>query len=104
MRRYERLRKKMREEGITGNDLARWMRMNPNSISARMTGRVSWSLQDAYQILDYLSIPREELYDYFPPDGKDAELTGRMSPAFEAAVRREVNARIDAARAALAAV
>ena len=101
---YKRLRGKMREEGITGNDLARWMGMTPNSISARMTGRVSWSLQDAYQILDYLSIPREELYDYFPPDGKDTELTDRMSPAFEAAVRREVNARIDAARAALAAV
>lgn len=104
MRRYERLRKKMREEGFTGNDLARWMGMNPNSISARMTGRVSWSLSEAYQILDYLNVPCEELYDYFPPGGKDAELTGRMSPAFEAAVRREVNARIDAARAALAAV
>lgn len=101
---YKRLRAKMREEGITGNDLARWMGMTPNSISARMTCRVSWSLQDAYQVLDYLSIPREELYDYFPPDGKDTDPANRMNPVFEEAVRREVNARIDAARAVLAAV
>lgn len=71
MKRYKRLRAAMSAAGVTGQDIARRLDCSGNTISARMTGRVPWSMSDAYMVLDMLSLPSDQIYTYFPPGGID---------------------------------
>lgn len=71
MKRHKRLRAAMCAAGVTGQDIARRLDCSGNSVSARMTGRVPWSMSDAYTILDMLGLPSDQIYTYFPPGGID---------------------------------
>lgn len=70
MRKYRTLRARMAEMDVRGEDLARVLLLSEQSISHRMTGRTSWALDEAYKVLDYLSVPHEQLTAYFPAGGR----------------------------------
>ena len=72
MRKYRTLRARMAEMDVRGEDLARVLLLSEQSISHRMTGRTSWALDEAYKVLDYLSVPHGEIGRYFPAGGTDA--------------------------------
>ena len=71
LKRYGKLRGKMREKGIKGNYLARKMGMTPQSVSYRMTGKTTWRMDEMYNILSMLGEPDSKLPEYFPRNGID---------------------------------
>lgn len=71
LKRYGKLRGKMREKGIKGNYLARKMGMTPQSVSHRMTGKTPWRMDEMYNILSMLGEPDSKLPEYFPRNGID---------------------------------
>ena len=71
LKRYGKLRGKMREKGINGNYLARKMGMTPQSVSYRMTGKTPWRMDEMYNILSMLGEPDNKLSEYFPRNGID---------------------------------
>ena len=71
LKRYGKLRGKMREKGINGNYLARKLDMTPQSVSHRMTGKTPWRMDEMYNILSMLGEPDSKLSEYFPRNGID---------------------------------
>ena len=71
LKRYGKLRGKMRENGINGNYLARKLDMTPQSVSYRMTGKTPWRMDEMYNILSMLGEPDSKLSEYFPRNGID---------------------------------
>ena len=71
LKRYGKLRGKMREKGINGNYLARKLDTTPQSVSHRMTGKSPWRMDDMYNILSMLGEPDSKLSEYFPRNGID---------------------------------
>ena len=71
LKRYGKLRGKMREKGINGNYLARKMGTTPQNISHRMTGKSPWRMDEMYNILSMLGEPDSKLSEYFPRNGID---------------------------------
>lgn len=71
LKRYVKLRGKMREKGINGNYLARKMGTTPQNISRRMTGKAPWRVDEMYNILSMLGEPDSKLSEYFPRNGID---------------------------------
>ncbi len=68
MRPYSKLRGKMTEMDITGEMLANYLNVSKTYISNRLNHKLSWNIDEIYIVMDYLQIPREEIFDYFPPD------------------------------------
>lgn len=71
LKRYGKLRGKMREKGINGDYLARKLDTTPQSVSHRMTGKSPWRLDEMYNILSMLGEPDSKLPEYFPRNGID---------------------------------
>ena len=71
LKRYGKLRGKMREKGINGNYLARKLDTTPQSVSHRMTGKTPWRMDEMYYILSMLGEPDSKLPEYFPRNGID---------------------------------
>ena len=71
LKRYGKLRGKMREKGIKGNYLARKMGTTPQSVSHRMTGKSPWRMDEMYNVLSMLGEPDSKLSEYFPRNGID---------------------------------
>ena len=71
LKRYGKLRGKMREKGINGYYLARKLDMTPQSVSHRMTGKTPWRMDEMYNILSMLGEPDSKLSEYFPRNGID---------------------------------
>ena len=42
-------------------------------MTERFTGRRPWTMDDAYWWLEFLDLPREDIYKYFPPQGRAEE-------------------------------
>ena len=74
LKRYGKLRGKMREKGIKGYYLARKLGMTPQSVSQRMTGKTTWRVDEMYSILSMLGEPDSKLSEYFPRDGVDVDM------------------------------
>ena len=74
LKRYGKLRGKMREKGIKGYYLARKMDMTPQSVSQRMTGKTPWRMDEMYNILSMLGEPDSKLSEYFPRNGVDVDM------------------------------
>lgn len=72
---YRALRRKMHEMDIDQVYLAKALDMAPMSLSARMTGRTDWRLAEMYAVLDVVREPHSKIYEYFPPFGKEVEVT-----------------------------
>ena len=71
LKRYGKLRGKMREKGIKGYYLARKLDTTPQNISRRMTGKAPWRMDEMYNILSMLGEPDSKLSEYFPRNGID---------------------------------
>ena len=71
LKRYGKLRGKMREKGINGNYLARKLDTTPQSVSHHMTGKTPWRMDQMYNILSMLGEPDSKLPEYFPRNGID---------------------------------
>jgi len=67
---YRKLRGTLAERGKHLYDVANYLDYKPMSISLRMTGKTSWRMDEAYRVMDFLNLPRERVFDYFPPNGR----------------------------------
>ena len=68
-KRFSTLRGALVETGTTQHVLAHDLGLSPSSLSNRLTGKVPWTIQEAYSVLRLLNRPDTELQLYFPPDG-----------------------------------
>ena len=70
MRLYKKLRGLMAENGDTQKDLGDVLNISSRSVSDRMTGRIPWSLDEMYSVMDRYSIPYDLLHEVFPNNGR----------------------------------
>lgn len=68
MKPYSKLRGRMSELDISSGDLANYLGKSPSYVSYRLTNRYGWEINEIYQILDYLKLPHEAIFAYFPPN------------------------------------
>ena len=66
---YRYLSTRLNQLGIRQKDLARILDLTPASISHRFTGRVPWTIDEMYRILEICRAVPEDLHIYFPPKG-----------------------------------
>lgn len=60
----------MKRRHVTQVDLAEELGFDRHNgcISARLSGKQPWRLDEAYKVLARLEIPLSEIFTYFPPD------------------------------------
>lgn len=68
---YRMLRERMKIMDTTSMELAERIDVTPVTFSKKLRGRSPWRDFEMYAILDYLHVPHEDLYLYFPPAGRD---------------------------------
>lgn len=67
-RAYKAIKYRMIRIGATQRDLAPKMGMSCPTLSSRLTGKVPWSLPEAYKLLEVLGLSKKDIYNYFPDD------------------------------------
>ena len=70
MKPYAKLRGKMAEMDVKAADLANNLGKSRQYISQHLLGKYSWNIDEAYKILDLLEVPKEQIVEYFPPNGE----------------------------------
>lgn len=68
---YNYLAGRLKQLGIRQQDLEGVLGMRKSSVSHRFTGRVPWSIDEMYTLMDLCRADYSELHLYFPRDGKD---------------------------------
>jgi transcriptional regulator with XRE-family HTH domain len=66
---FSTLRCALMMNGTTQHALANELGLSPSSLSKRFTGKIPWTTQEAYSVLQLLDRPDSELQVYFPRDG-----------------------------------
>ena len=69
MKKYKRLRAKIIEECVTQKELADILGISRTSMSHSFTAQRSFTLDEAYKILEVLKVPHAEICVYFPKGG-----------------------------------
>ena len=69
---YRYLSGRLKQLVITQGDLARKFNLSQASISHRFSGKVSWTVDEMYQLMDICQAADEELHVYFPRGGISA--------------------------------
>ncbi len=69
MKAYAKLRGAMVEKDVDSNALANYLNRSAAYISRRMNDFMSWEIDEAYKIMEFLELPAEEIFSYFPPNG-----------------------------------
>ena len=64
--RHEELRAMMRYKGIAQTRVAALMGISQVALTKKLSGDIRWTLEDVYRIGLILSIPTNELLNYFP--------------------------------------
>ena len=64
--RYGKLSSRLRELGLTQNDLAYALNLSPGPVSQRMQGDVAWNIEEMYRTMELCRISPEEMHIYFP--------------------------------------
>ena len=64
---YRRLRFELHERDIDQSVLAGRLGRGDSYISDRMTGKSPWSLREAFELMQIIDAPLEQIADYFPP-------------------------------------
>lgn len=64
--RYRKLSSRLRELGLTQNDLAYALNLSPGPVSQRMQGDVAWNIEEMYRTMELCRISPEEMHIYFP--------------------------------------
>ena len=62
---YAKLRGAIRERLESEGVLAVKLGMNPVTLSKKLNGKTDWKKKEIEKTLEYLVIPRSEVYDYF---------------------------------------
>ena len=62
---YAKLRGSIRERLGSEGVLAVKLGMNPVTLSKKLNGKTDWKKNEIERTLEYLVIPRSEVYDYF---------------------------------------
>lgn len=62
---YAKLRGAIRERLGAEGVLAAKLGMNPVTLSKKLNGKTDWKKSEIEKTLEYLVIPRSEVYDYF---------------------------------------
>ncbi len=70
-RKYQRLRRRLRDYDIDQQYLAEILKRSHGYISNCLTGKGDWQMQEVYTIIKLCQIPVEEIHKYFPPAGID---------------------------------
>lgn len=65
------LRKALKQQDIDNKYLGKLLGRSVVCISQRLNAKQPWTLDEAYEILEALSLPYEKLHVLFPPGGKD---------------------------------
>ena len=68
-KKFAALRKALRKNDYTTQELADHLKKSRPYISQRLNGLRPWELTDMYAILDWLYIPHSELHIIFPKEG-----------------------------------
>ena len=71
VRRYQRLRSKLKARGIDQAYLAQKLGRSLSYVSSRFRGVDGWTSREMYLMLDWIGEPEERLHVIFPPDGID---------------------------------
>ena len=66
MPRYGKLSARLRELGLTQNDLAYALNLSPGPVSHRMQCDVAWNIEEMYRTMELCRISTEEMHIYFP--------------------------------------
>jgi len=66
---FNMIRAKLVEYDMTAAELATRIGIHEATMSARMTGREQWRLDEMYAVMDLLRIPHDKLPEYFPKGG-----------------------------------
>lgn len=66
---YRHLSGRLKQLGINQADLAKKFNLSQASISHRFSGKVSWTLDEMYRLMDICQADPEELHIYFPRNG-----------------------------------
>ena len=69
MKPYSKLRGKMAEMDKNATAIAYFLRHSPQYVSSRMNLKGIWNIDEIYAIMEFLEIPKEQLTEYFPPNG-----------------------------------
>lgn len=66
MPRYGKLSARLRELGLTQNDLAYALNLSPGPVSQRMQATSPWNIEEMYRTMELCRISPEEMHIYFP--------------------------------------
>lgn len=64
--RFFEIRAEMSRQKISGSEMAAKLGISPGAFSARICGRVQFTLKEAYQIMKILGLPMDHFSRYFP--------------------------------------
>lgn len=69
---YKNIQIALRFDGYTNQDIAEHIGRSTDYVSKRfcLHNNKPFNLKEAYAILDLVGIPRERIFEYFPPDGE----------------------------------
>lgn len=68
---YSFLSGRLRQLDMNQGDVAERLGICPAAVSDRFRGRTSWTLYEAYEVLDLIGAKPDELPIYFPREGKN---------------------------------
>lgn len=66
MKRFKKLRQEMDERNVRGMDIARALNLSEPAVSAKMCGRVPWTMRECYVVLRLLGYDWPMLPIIFP--------------------------------------
>lgn len=66
---YKHLSGRLKQMGVRQKDLARILELSPASVSHRFVGRIPWTIDEMYKMMEICQAPAEQLHIYFPPKG-----------------------------------
>lgn len=74
VKKYKAIQFELRMEDFTNEDVGNKLNRSRDYVAQhfRMKNGKSFQLEEAYAILDMLGIPKEKIFEYFPPGGEPA--------------------------------
>lgn len=71
------LRDHMARKKITMADIAEELHLTGSAVSQKFSGKTRWYMDEMYIVMDYLELPYDQLYIYFPRYGEEVETVER---------------------------
>jgi plasmid maintenance system antidote protein VapI len=68
MRPYKKLRAEMVLKDIQMGDLAKMLKLDPSTISLKLSGKRIITMWEMYRIVETLGIDKGSIAEYFPPE------------------------------------